>query len=319
MSPLVASGTKPAVAADAFDFASPSILPLTNGAASDTQLHYLPGGSYNLIANYGGDGIFGPSVSTPPIAVTVSAEPSTLILIIQDIAHPNKGATVTSVPYGTYRLRFRTALFHGAARGSSQTYALQATGTVTFSSTPAFAPLNQVVNINSNGFAEIPGQLGLAYPAGQVHSHRQLLRRRQLRQEHRHPRLHHHQEQCVDHFGEWQRRRNRGHRSRPQHRLRLRNLFTNSGTKLPSGTVTLTDSGGATVGTGTLAVVNTSNGPAAQATITVTGTATNISLFRGHQLQRGYGHWRGRRRRLPSRSAPRPLRSPCPTVDQTAR
>src|SRR5262249_39108990 len=82
---------------------SPSVLNLSNGTASDSNYTFLPGGSYNLTANYGGDGTFAPSVSTPPIPVTVSAEPSTLELFIQVFdASTGNGTTATSVPYGTY-------------------------------------------------------------------------------------------------------------------------------------------------------------------------------------------------------------------------
>ncbi|HZD75841.1 MAG TPA: protease pro-enzyme activation domain-containing protein, partial [Acidobacteriaceae bacterium] len=99
---LVGSGT-PAAAAVQATVASPSILTLANGTATNANYTYLPGGSYNLSANYGGDGTFAPSVSTPPIAVTVTAEPSTLELLIQEFsASTGQGAGVTSVPYGTY-------------------------------------------------------------------------------------------------------------------------------------------------------------------------------------------------------------------------
>ena len=271
---LVAS-TSPAAAASQFGVQSPSILPLTNGAASDTNYYYLPGGTYNLTANYGGDGIFTSSVSNP-IAVTVSPEASTLDLVVQDESTSNQGANVTSVPYGTY-VSVSAQPYSTAQLNSNQNYALQATGTVTFSSTPAFAPLNQVVNITSNGFAEIPGQLALAYPPGTYNL-------------------------TASYSGDssFSKSSSTGTFTITKDDVSITssngstsgtvlvevdrkidpafdNLFTSSGLKLPTGTVTLTDSSGATVGSGVLAVVNTTQGPAAQATITVSGSVATIS------------------------------------------
>src|SRR6202000_83289 len=148
---LVGSGT-PAAAAVQQTVASPSVLTLANGTATDSAYTFLPGGSYNLTANYGGDGTFASSVSTPPIPVTVSAEPSTLELFIQVFsATTGQGSPATSVPYGTY-VSAAAAPFSTAQVNATQppTYTSQATGTITFSSTPAFAALNQKVNIDSN-------------------------------------------------------------------------------------------------------------------------------------------------------------------------
>jgi hypothetical protein len=47
---------------------------LANGQFISTT-NVLPGGSYNVIANYGGDGVFGASQSSP-VPITVTAEPS---------------------------------------------------------------------------------------------------------------------------------------------------------------------------------------------------------------------------------------------------
>ncbi|MDQ1452511.1 MAG: hypothetical protein QOK38_2377 [Acidobacteriaceae bacterium] len=274
---LVASGGTSATAAAAVQgtVASPSILTLANGTATNGSYTFLPGGSYNLTANYGGDGTFAPSVSTPPIAVTVSAEASTLDLFIQDqSANTGAYATVTSVPYGTYVSVAAEPLSTAQVNSSQQqTYLQQATGTVTFSSTPAFAALNQKVSVNSNGFAEIPGQLSLPYPPGTYTVSASYSGDPSFS-----PSTAAAQTFTVT--------KNNVTMSVPSNSATTATvevdpvfgtLYFNSGFSLPTGTVTLTDSSGATVGTGTLNVVNTSNGQAAQATITVTGTAANIS------------------------------------------
>lgn len=272
---LVAN-TSPAAAAVQFDVPSPSVLPLTNGTATDNNYIYLPGGSYNVTANYGGDGTFASSVSNP-IAVTVSPEASSLVLSVQDISLSNEGANVTSVPYGTYVTVSAQAFSTAQLNDPSATYALQSTGTVTFTTTPAFAPLNQVVNINSNGFAEIPGQLSLAYPPATYNVSAAY--------------------SGDPSFGKSSTTGTftitkadvsiASSTGVPSGTLLVEvdrkvaaafdNLFTNSGLQLPTGTVTVKDSSGATVGTGALAVVNTTQGPAAQATITLTGAAATIN------------------------------------------
>jgi hypothetical protein len=256
---------------------SPSVLTLSNGTATNSSYTFLPGGSYNLTANYGGDGTFAPSVSTPPIPVTVSAEPSTLELFIQDFsAATSQGSTATSVPYGTYvsvsAQPFSTAQVNS---GQQPSYTQQATGTVTFSSTPAFAALNQKVNINSNGLAEIPGQISLAYPPGTYSV-------------------------SASYSGDpsfsastaaaqtFTVTKNNVTIPTPTNGTAagsfvieidpaVGNLFLNGGLSLPTGTVTLTSSSGATVGTGTLALVNVSGGQAAQVTITPSGAFANIN------------------------------------------
>ena len=166
---MVASGSAPAANAVQGTVASPSIFTLTNGAASDGAYTYLPGGSYNLVANYGGDGTFAPSTSTPGIPVTVSAEKSVLGLFFQDQSvSTNNLGQVTSVPYGTYVSVAAEPISSAQANQQNVTYFQQATGTVTFASTPVFGPLNPKtpVNVNSNGIAEIPNQLSTTYPPG---------------------------------------------------------------------------------------------------------------------------------------------------------
>ncbi len=254
---------------------SPSILTLNNGTATDSAYTFLPGGSYNLTANYGGDGTFGASVSTPPIPVTVSAEASTLELFIQVFsATTGQGTTATSVPYGTY-VSVAAEPFSTAQANSGQqpSYTQQATGTVTFSSAPVIAPLNQKVNIDSNGVAEIPGQLTLAYPPGTYSVSASYSGDPSFSAS----------TAAAQSFTIT--KNNVAIASAAGTAAgsvivevdpAVADLFLNSGLALPTGTVTLTDSNGATVGTGTLALVTVQGGQAAQVTITTTGTAANI-------------------------------------------
>ena len=258
--------------------ASPSILTLSNGAASNTSYPYLPGGTYQLTANYGGDGTFASSTSTPPISVTVSPEPSTLGLFVQQFAaSTGSGAPATSVPYGTY-VSVAAEPFSTAEVPSldTLTYVQQATGTVTFSSTPAaYAPLNQKVNVNSNGIAEIPNQLSIAYPPGTYTVKASYSGDPSFSASTATP-----QTFTVTKNNVTISAANGSTANTAVVEVdpgSIGDLFFSSGFLLPTGAVTLTSSGGATVGTGTLAVVNTSNGQAAQATITLSGTPANIS------------------------------------------
>jgi hypothetical protein len=102
-------------------------IPLTSGSGSATY-NGLPGGSYQISAQYGGDTTFAASTATP-ISVSISAEPSTTSLSVNAYA-PLTGKTISgsSFPYGSYV--FADAAITGTAEGS-KTQGL-ATGTVTF-------------------------------------------------------------------------------------------------------------------------------------------------------------------------------------------
>ena len=166
---LIASGGNNPTSAEAVQdtVASPSILTLSNGTAANNSYPYLPGGTYNLSANYGGDGIFAASASNPTVLMTVSPEASTLDLLVQDFdASTGHGAAITSVPYGTYISVAAQPLSTAQVNSNQQqTYTVQATGMVNFSSSAAQLNVNNVP-VDSNGFAEIPGQIGLAYAPG---------------------------------------------------------------------------------------------------------------------------------------------------------
>jgi hypothetical protein len=257
-----------------FTTPSPSVLTLSNGTATNSSYTFLPGGSYNLTANYGGDGTFAPSVSTPPISVNVSAEPSTLEIFIQDLsATTGQFGAVTSVPYGTY-VSVAAEPFANSQAGQQPAYTLQATGTVTFNSTPAFAALNQKVSIDSNGLAEVPGQLSLAYPPGTYTVHAGYSGDPSFSPSTAAAKTFTITKNNVSIASA------NGTTSGTvvvEIDPAVGNLFTNSGLALPTGTVTLMNSSGTAVGTGTLALVSVSGGQAAQTTITLTGTATTIS------------------------------------------
>ncbi|HEY3835454.1 MAG TPA: protease pro-enzyme activation domain-containing protein [Bryobacteraceae bacterium] len=275
------AGATSATAAAPVQFAepSPSVFTLSNGSVNNGSYAYLPGGTYSLIANYNGDGSFGSSISNPAINVSVSPEPSSLGLSIE--AFPANGSngvdatTLPSVPYGTYvsvsAEPFATAEVPNLP---NLTYVQQATGTVTFTSTPAFSGLNQSTPVNSNGFAEVPNQASLAYPPGTYSV-------------------------SASYSGDPSFAPST---AAAQTFTVVKNsvlisfpgggtagnvvvevdpvggqFFFNGGLLLPTGTVTLTDSKGAALGSGPLTLVNTSNGQVAQATVPVSGTPANAT------------------------------------------
>ena len=272
---LVGSGT-PAAAAVQGTVASPSILTLANGTAANADYTYLPGGSYNLSANYGGDGTFAPSVSAPPIAVTVTAEPSTLVLSIQEFsASGTPIAGVTTLPYGTYLSVSAQPLSTAQFNSNQFAYIQQATGTVSFTSSSS--PLNKAnVPLNSNGTAEIPGQVTLAYPPGTYTVSASYSGDASFSAS----------TAAAQSFTV-----TKNNVSFPPATVNASGtvvvevepvfgaLDFNSGLSVPTGTVTLTNSSGATVGTGALAPGTdpTTGAPTGLATITVSGTAATIN------------------------------------------
>jgi hypothetical protein len=267
------SGTVPPAGAVQGTVPSPGVFTLSNGTVSGSDA-YLPGGTYTVKANYNGDGTFAASTSNG-INVTVSAEPSvlTLNLLAFPASQNGSGFDVTGInlPYGSYVSVYAQPLSSAQTQqATSQTVFSLATGTVTFTSSNA--ALNKTVAINSNGYAEIPGQTGLAYPPGTYTVSASYsgdpsfsastaasqtftiskattlvlaastIQNGTLLVE-------------VD-------------PSNPEY-------FTNAGAALPSGKVTVINSSGATVGTGTLAVVAVQGGQAAQATIPLSSSSSS--------------------------------------------
>jgi subtilase family serine protease len=125
---------------------------LTDGTG--TSPLYLPGGSYNVTADYSGDGKFGAS-SSSPVAVTVLREASTATLTAS-AAVPNMEAGFqptpitngSTFPYG-YTLSFDAAVAGQSGQGIP-------TGTVTFTqyNTPVRPTNLGVANLNAYGVAE---------------------------------------------------------------------------------------------------------------------------------------------------------------------
>ncbi len=281
---LVNNGTTPgtAVAAVQGTVPSPAVFTLGSGGTVNGTDAFLPGGSYAVKANYNGDGVYGASVSNG-INVTVSAEPSTLglsVLVLPSSQNGNSfAANGLSIPYGAAVSVLAQPTSTAQLNASTQpAYFSQATGTVTFTGSAPF--LNQsAVAVNSNGYAEVPGQATHAYPpgtytvsasysgdpsftastaaaqtftiskAGTYVSSAATIQGGTLVVE-------------VD----------------PSNVTFLGFPGTyqeNAGASLPTGAVTITDSSGNTVGTGTLANVPVQGGHAAQATVTLTTSSTS--------------------------------------------
>jgi subtilase family serine protease len=77
---------------------------LASGGSVSGATNALPGGTYTLVANYPGDGIFGASASSPPISVTVAPEASRTS-IAYELFSPTTGlqtsANATTAVFGT--------------------------------------------------------------------------------------------------------------------------------------------------------------------------------------------------------------------------
>jgi hypothetical protein len=83
--------------------ATPGFLTISGGTATGTS-NSLPGGNYNVYANYGGDATYSASVSNP-VGVSITAENSSTLLSI-NIYDPSTGSayngSATSIPYGMF-------------------------------------------------------------------------------------------------------------------------------------------------------------------------------------------------------------------------
>ncbi|PYT57800.1 MAG: hypothetical protein DMG35_19630, partial [Acidobacteria bacterium] len=139
-------------------------LPLGNGTAASSSV-ILPGGTYNLIAHYQGDGTFGPSDSTPAIPVNITTESSKTLIsipVFDPTTGKETGNTPTSIAYGSPYI----ARFDAANASASLTFPEQPlcnppncpTGTVSVTDslnggTPA--PLDAgTFSLSSSGFAD---------------------------------------------------------------------------------------------------------------------------------------------------------------------
>ena len=113
---------------------TPSIsFPLSGGQATGNWSG-LPGGTYDVYANYGGDGNYGGSISAPT-QITVTPEDSILSLSVTAADSHGKLISLAggAVPYGTYISVDAQPI--GKSQTSNPTPIENATGTVNFSDT----------------------------------------------------------------------------------------------------------------------------------------------------------------------------------------
>jgi len=130
---------------------------LASGSASGTT-SALPGGNYTVIAQYPGDGIFGPSTSTPPISVQVTAEASK-VQLLYELFNPATGLqtnpNATTAQYGSLAiLRTNVTSQAGDACANNAPGDLACpTGSVTVTNNGAALDAG-TYNLNSLGYAE---------------------------------------------------------------------------------------------------------------------------------------------------------------------
>jgi hypothetical protein len=275
---LITSSTAPGNAVDAVQFTqpSPSVFSLTNGSVTGTDANLPGSGStpYQVFAQYGGDGTFSPGKSNA-ISVTVTPEASTLSLAIEDFQPNGQGqdastASTPSVTYGTWISVNAQPLSTVQANGSPDYYS-QATGSVKFnSSSPT---LNLSVPINSNGFAEIPNQTNFAYPPGSYTVSASYAGDPSFTASTAPS-----QSFVVAQASTSMAAANGSANGTLAVEVDpvFGNLLLNNGTALPSGTVTVKTSTGTAIGTGVLAAVQTQQGVASGATVTLDVTKLGV-------------------------------------------
>lgn len=251
--------------------ASPLIFQLNNGTASGSY-GFLPGGTYTVMASYEGNGTFAPSVSAP-ISVTVSPEASTLQLAIRDFPTASSNGSASNgnggtFPYGSYISVAATPLATATHTGTAL-----ATGSITFTSSSQL--LAQSDKINSDGFAEITNQTSLAYPPGAYSVSASYTGDASFSAS----------TAAAQSFTitKADTSLSAGGSTTGTGALVLEvdpnnpTFFVTGGASQPTGSVTVTNSAGATVGTATLAAVTLSDGStAAQAAITLNTASLTI-------------------------------------------
>jgi len=116
-------------------------MPLANGTATEA-VGFFPGGTYQVSAEYGGDGVFGPSLSAP-VSLTVTSEPSSILFVV----YGPTGLVVNNGAQASYGEQW---VFSGEPFGMNgeQLYGL-ATGSMTFTDGTNV----REVPINSQGVA----------------------------------------------------------------------------------------------------------------------------------------------------------------------
>lgn len=141
---------------------------LTNGSFS-SSIYYLPGGTYNIWAQYSGDGTNATSTSTKT-QITVNPESSTNYFnVLNTASAATKSAAISSgstVPYGTqlilasqiYGTNFYNTCINGSSSGAICQYYDPPTGTVTFADNGTTVNTAQ---LNAEGDAEFNGAFGI--------------------------------------------------------------------------------------------------------------------------------------------------------------
>ena len=137
---------------------------ILSGGSSTGSTNALPGGSYTVFARYSGDGTFGASSSSPPVAVDVSAEPSKIFanLVTLDINGNVTSFNAPTATYGSGFSFFRVDVGDAAASFSPSTgissncsKGLSNCPTGTVSLTPSGALGVPSLALNSKGYAEV--------------------------------------------------------------------------------------------------------------------------------------------------------------------
>lgn len=112
------------------------LIALSSGTAS-ASVTTLPGGSYQVLAQYGGDGVYGASASSP-ILVTIKPEPS-----VTSLTYSGVGVPTGTVPFGS------ALTYEATPTGLNTNSSGLATGSVTLTDGNASA----TVPLNVNGVA----------------------------------------------------------------------------------------------------------------------------------------------------------------------
>ncbi|HEY1679040.1 MAG TPA: Ig-like domain repeat protein, partial [Candidatus Sulfotelmatobacter sp.] len=139
---------------DTFLYAENSALPTAFGAFTlsggsvSSSTRGLPGGSYFVIANYGGDATYAPSMSQQSGIFTVSPEPSTTKVSVLTADQNGNAIPFTGGPFGSF-----VYLRADVAGQSSQGFA---TGSVTFTDSFGAIPEGGMFALNSQGNTATP-------------------------------------------------------------------------------------------------------------------------------------------------------------------
>jgi hypothetical protein len=128
---------------------APGFFTLSGGAVTST-ISNLPGGSYTVTAQYGGDGTFAPSTSAPTPNITVTPENSTTVLSALTLNSSFNFVPFTGGPYGSFV--YLTATVAG------QSGVGFATGNVNFIDTAGTIPGNPF-RLNNQGITSTPNFL----------------------------------------------------------------------------------------------------------------------------------------------------------------